>query len=595
MSVPVLTRSYNNYRDGCYVDPDLTLTSTNVQKHGVGVVGVYYLDDPRGTEGPALVVPGVKIRSGVIRDIALIADMSGNIYGFNAHPPWNLLWKHPIGRPMVTTKREDWWGINPTWSIVGAGVVDPDTGIWYLVALDSADGTAANSHYWFHAISITDGAAAYPPLPLDGVTATGPSGAVKRFGAALRKQRAALTLTNIDGRKTVYVPFGSFAESADSNLGWIIAVDVTRTPNVRTAMATGDKHVGAGVWMGGAGLSVGDDGSLHGMTGNGGFDPPGDLGECIFKLDPDLKPLQWFSPYSDAGRAGLYPTLPTASSGMQMDMGPTNAMNSMAGMMGMGAAAPSNVRKVRDQDLGSGGPLYLPKSLTGFSRNMILGAGKDGILYGADADNMGNTMPGDFAPDKIAGNYAKLLFPPYGLTFNGMGLNLAPTQLDEIPIAVGGYTRHVHGQPVAYISPDHGPMMFVQGENGPVRAFRVNEEGPPTYLACGTEIASAGMPPSGGMPGGMLALAVTEQRANTAVLWSLMPWYGDANQRVTAGRLAAYGANWVDQNGYLIKLWDSADWSINYMHCKFNVATCQSDYLFVPSYDGRVLIFGKPH
>jgi hypothetical protein len=99
------------------------------------------------------------------------------------------------------------------------------------------------------------------------------------------------------------------------------------------------------------------------------------------------------------------------------------------------------------------------------------------------------------------------------------------------------------------------------------------------------------MPPFGGMPGGMLSLAVTAQSANTAVLWSCMPWYGDANKTVTAGRLVGYAANWV-VNGNLVKLWDSADWGINYMHNKFNPPTCQADKVFVPSYDGRVLIMG---
>jgi hypothetical protein len=267
---------------------------------------------------------------------------------------------------------------------------------------------------------------------------------------------------------------------------------------------------------------------------------------------------------------------------------PNNAMASM--VMDM-AAAPSNVHRVGDQDLGSGGALYLPKSLTGYSRNILMGGGKDGILWILDADNMGNTKPGDFAPSKIAGNYAHLLYPPWGWTFNGTGINLAPTNLDELPIAVGSYTRHIHGQPVAYISPDHGLMTFIQGENGPVRAVSIDKNGAPTYLACGTEVASAGMKPPGGMPGGGLVLAVTAQKANTAVLWACMPWYGDANRTVTAGRLVAYAANWIE-NGNLIRLWDSADWGIDYKHNKFCIPTPQANYLLVPTYDGRVLVLG---
>ncbi len=90
----------------------------------------------------------------------------------------------------------------------------------------------------------------------------------------------------------------------------------------------------------------------------------------------------------------------------------------------------------------------------------------------------------------------------------------------------------------------------------------------------------------------LLAAAQAED-GNTAVLWALMPWYGNANSTVTAGRMVAYGANWVNEIGpNLIKLWDSADWGINYMHAKLNVLTPFNNRLFVPSYDGRILVMG---
>ncbi len=586
--VGVYTRSYTNYRDGAYVDPALKLTSSYVQTNGVRVIGTYQLSDPRGTEGQVLIAPGIQTSQGPT-DLAVVADMSNYIYGFSANPPFDLRWKRPLGTPMTSTIQTDMWKINPFFGVLSTGVIDPTTNLWYIVSLTTPDGTYANAVYYFHTISLVDGSAAYPPVPLSGVTYTAPSGAMKYFNAAVRKQRAALTLSINNGAKTVYIPFGSFAETADSNLGWIIAIDVSAAPTIANAWATGDRHIGAGIWMAGAGLSVGDDGSLHGMTGNGGFDPPGDLGECFFKLDSNLHVQQWFSPYSDAGRAGLDPTLPTAMSSMSMP-GMSDANNAMNAMM-PDSDATSNVHQVGDQDLGSGGPIYLAKSFTGYPINMIGGAGKDGIAYMLNADAMGNTMPNDLAPTNIGGNYAHLLCPPYGLTFSGVGLNLAPTVLDQLPIAVGGYTRHVHGQPVAYQSPDHGLLIFVQGENTPVRAFAISSTGVLTYVACGTEVASAGTLPPGGMPGGMLSLAVTAQQANTAVLWSCMPWHGNANQTVTAGRLVAYAANWIE-NGNLVKLWDSANWGINYFHNKFNIATCQSDKLFLPTYGGTVLIVG---
>jgi hypothetical protein len=265
-----------------------------------------------------------------------------------------------------------------------------------------------------------------------------------------------------------------------------------------------------------------------------------------------------------------------------MDPAPTNAVNNT-----------SNAHIVGDEDLGSGGALPLPRSLTGFTKDIIVGGGKDGIFYVLDGANLGRTQRADFAPAKITSNWAKLLSPPWAVTYNGIGLNLAPTQLDTLPSTFGGYTRHIHGSPVGYKSPDHGIMLFVQGENDTVQAVRLNADFSLTWIASGQEVASQGMPPPGGMPGGMLALTCQAEGDNTAVLWALMPWYGNANSTITPGRMVAYGANWVNEAGpTLIKLWDSADWNIQYMHAKFNILTPFNNRLFVPSYDGRILVMG---
>ena len=45
-------------------------------------------------------------------------------------------------------------------------------------------------------------------------------------------------------------------------------------------------------------------------------------------------------------------------------------------------------------------------------------------------------------------------------------------------------------------------------------------------------------------------------------------------------------------NGDLTFSNTSADWGINYMHAKFNILTPFNNRLFVPSYDGRILVMG---
>jgi hypothetical protein len=597
MTLNVVTRSFGNDRMGCCVDPTWALTSEQVQKAGVRVLGELKLDDPRGAEGQVLAVAGLTMSDGKTHNAVFVCDMSNNIYAFDADG-YALLWKKNVGKPITVTKQWDMWMINPFWGILSTPVINLASGILYCVSTSSADGTMPSAVYTLHSLNLTDGSDRAPPLVLNGASYQPPgSGPRLTLGTVPRKQRPALTLVTAGGYDTLFIPFGSFLESASTNLGWVVAVDVTSPahPSIATAWTTGSgRYTGAGIWQAGQGLSVDEDQFLHGMTGNGGFDPPtGNFGNSFFKLayrpaghggPADLKCIDWWSPYSDAGRAGDDPTLPTPSSDPpdDMDAPPTNAVNNT-----------SNAHIVGDEDLGSGGALPLPRSLTGFSKDLIVGGGKDGIFYVLDGANLGRTERADFAPDKIAANWGKLLSPPWAATYDGLGLNLAPTQLDTLPSAFGGYTRHIHGSPVGYKSPDHGIMLFVQGENGAVQAVRLNPDFSLTWIAAGQEVASQGMPPPGGMPGGMLTLTCRDEGDNTAVLWSLMPWYGNANTKVTAGRMVAYGANWVNEAGpNLIKLWDSADWGIEYMHAKFNILTPFNNRLFVPSYDGRILVLG---
>ncbi|MCJ1485728.1 hypothetical protein MMC06_005903 [Schaereria dolodes] len=148
----------------------------------------------------------------------------------------------------------------------------------------------------------------------------------------------------------------------------------------------------------------------------------------------------------------------------------------------------------------------------------------------------------------------------------------------------------MHATPVFYKSPRFGCMLFAGGENGPVRAFKLNADFTLTYLGAGAEVASAQIADPGGMPGTMITLSCNQDVEDTAVLWCLQP-YGDANKTVTSGRLIAYGADWIN-NGALVKIWDSQDWDVEFMHNKFNIPTCANGKLYVPSYDGRVMVFG---
>jgi hypothetical protein len=117
-----------------------------------------------------------------------------------------------------------------------------------------------------------------------------------------------------------------------------------------------------------------------------------------------------------------------------------------------------------------------------------------------------------------------------------------------------------------------------------------------TLLAEGAEVASANSTnPPGGMPGGFMSLSANADKPGTALLWALIP-YGDANAQITTGRFLCYDPeNFVtDQYGkpQLKVLWDSQQWNITFSHPKFNVPVVSGGKIFVPTYDGRVDVYG---
>ena len=219
-----------------------------------------------------------------------------------------------------------------------------------------------------------------------------------RFRSAGRKQRASLLLTKTGGTTAVFVGFGSLQETADTSQGWVIACR-TEPFEVAAAWASTVRFRGAGIWQAGAGLAADPDGFIYLMTGNGGFDAVTDWGESFVKLKyappsrgkkASLAVVDWWTPWTDDARSGIDPDAQFDAEGS-----PTNfrAYEKLA------KAAAQRAGEWADMDLGSGGPVLIP------SHGVVVGAGKDGILYVLDQHNMGKTKPGDL--DNPAGNYAK--------------------------------------------------------------------------------------------------------------------------------------------------------------------------------------------
>jgi hypothetical protein len=452
----------------------------------------------------------------------------------------------------------------------------------YVVCWISPDGTWGRGQHFLQAISIIDGHNVEPPLNLEGVTYDpGAGGSRQEFRSAARKQRASLLLTTAGGATTVFVAFGSLNETSNLSRGWVIACS-TKPLAVTAAWASTCKGDGAGIWQAGSGLAADSDGFIYAITGNGDFDAVTDFGECFIKLKytppvtatrGSIAVVDWWSPFTDDGRVGLDPT-----GKQEQTANPTNFR------------AYEKLEEIEwgDMDLGSGGPVLVPKL------GLLLGAGKDGVLYCLNQANLGKTQPGDMADP--ARNYARLKSPPIFFTYYPPALSAAPQDIKTLNVLYGNLTHHLHGNPVYWESLDLGPLLYCWGENGNLRAWKLNADASIQYLACGAEQASAQVAaPGGGMPGGMLTLSANGQTPHSGIVWALIP-YGDANKAVTAGRLLAYDATqfgtFADGSKQLRVLWDSERWGVTFSFNKFNLPVVANGRLIVPTYGGSVDIYG---
>lgn len=597
---PVLTRGYDNDRSGDNTNETM-LTQSVLKTFGVRrvtIIPVY--GDARGIEAQPLILPQVKTASGV-HDVMVLTSMANQIRGVDAKTGADI-WDVTVGRPIDNDADIDMYQINDHWGVLSTGVIDATTQRVYFVSWVSPDGTPAKGVYFMNVLNVKDGTAVIAPVPLDGAVS-----GTQKFSALMRKQRASLLMTNVNGRKTIFVPFGTVSEAQVGAAGWVIAFDVaSNTLSTSLALSQG---VGAGIWMSGQGLAADAAGNLYGVTGNGSFDGATDFGESVLKLQYNgsaLKVSDWWSPYSDAARVGQDPTLVTpriapsnklagTSAPSEIMRMPVNGMKTMTHGASIVTNAnangtvsvlvyptsTANERSYNDEDLGSAGGTLIEKY------GLYVAAGKDGLAYVVKTANMGGTLPADFADMKS--NCDKLASPPVWITAYPGDIDSCPQDATTLDFMPWGRTRHIHATPVQYWSPT-GLKLFVWGENSALHEWSVSKTGALSYLAQSNEYASAKITTSpGGMPGGFCTLSSNKNATGTAVLWCTIP-YGDANTQITQGRLLAYDPEHI-VNGTIPVLWDSQDWGIQFLFNKFLPPIVDGGQVYVPNYNGGVDVY----
>ncbi|MFZ0589625.1 MAG: VCBS repeat-containing protein [Bryobacteraceae bacterium] len=456
--VSVWTGHYSNARTGANLN-EVTLNTSNVNSTQFGKLFSQPVDGEIYTQ--PLYIQGVNIAGKGVHNTVYVATMNDSVYAFdadsntgaNAAPLWSVNFTNPAAGitaiPVADVEFEGYYNIHGTVGILGTPVIDQSSGTMYFVAR-----TKENGQYFqrLHALDITSGAER-PNSPVV-ITASVPGSGydavngVVTFNSLLENQRPALALSN----GVVYIAWASL-DDRDPFHGWVMGYNATSLQQVAVFNDTPNGGRG-GIWQAGNGPAIDASGSLYFMSGNGDWDGETNFGSSIIKFNPSLTPTDFFTP-----------------SDWQNE-------------------------NTQDLDLGSSGPLLIPGT------NLVVGGGKEGILYAAPTSSLGHLQT-----------------------------DSSTTQAFQATVG------HIHGTPVYWQSPSQGPLLYVWGERSTLRAFHFNGS---TFDVTPVMQSTFTAPP--GMPGGMLSISANGSQAGTGILWAEIPVNSDAEQADVPGILRAFDA-----------------------------------------------------
>ena len=393
---PVLTQHNNNARTGAYTTETI-LTPANVNQSTFGKLFSYPVDGR--VYAQPLYVPGVAISGKGTHNVVYIATEHDSVYAFdadsnggsNATPLWQITLLDAAhgataGATTVPTGDVSTSDIVPEIGITSTPVIDPSTGTIYVVG-KTKEGTVSSPTYVqrLHALDITTGAEKFGgPVKISASvsgTGNGSSGGVLAFDPKWHNNRSGLLLQN----GVVYIAYGSHGDNGPWH-GWMFSYSASTLKQLSVFCTTASGS-GSGVWMAGAGIAAdvidavnSPYGRMFIATGNGSYNAT--------------------TPYTNAMSYGDDMIRLDLSGGVmtvQDSFTPWNQANLNAG----------------DQDLASGGILLLPDQTVGGHTHLLVQAGKQGVLYLVDRDNMsGFNTPNDKVVQEIGGQVGGLWSVP---------------------------------------------------------------------------------------------------------------------------------------------------------------------------------------
>src|SRR5579859_579389 len=344
----VLTQHNDNSRSGAYT-AETTLTPASVSAN----FGFLY---KRAVDGDIVSQPlymrGVRTAAG-LKNLIFITTSKNNIYAFDADstdadPTHGLVWQVNLcssKQMSICESPSGYIGITST------PVIDPSTNTLYVVARCSdGSGSATDGAIYLHALNVADHSDRVPPVQ---IKATDPLNTSVKFNFHCQRQRPGLLLSN----HVIYAGFATFScdgfcSKTEPYRGWLLGYrdsDLQQVAVFDTSPGAGQ----AGIWQTGNGVAAADDGSIYFETGNAPTSEP--LQDSFVKLSP------------------------TGPNGLTLAMKPFHPND-------------ADILSAGDTDLGSGGPMLLPKG-------RLIGGGKQGRYYVLDQGTM--NLSQDSTPDSL--------------------------------------------------------------------------------------------------------------------------------------------------------------------------------------------------
>jgi hypothetical protein len=377
-------------RDGAN-SREYALTPSNVNAAGFGKLAACKVDG--AIYGQPLWAANLTV-AGAKHNVVFVATQNDSLYAFDADSSACVkLWQANLvdtthGAAAGETSvpygllGNGTGDIKPEIGVTGTPVIDPSTGILYVVS--KSTNTAQTSFYQrVHAIDfLTGNEKPGSPMLISGTAAgDGDGTATVTFNSKQELQRPGLAFVN----GNVYIAWGSH-EDQSPYYGWMMGYHYNGTSFSQTAVfnAAPNKNTGAGalgkgagIWMSGGAPAADSSGNLYVLTGNGIFDvtnpspPNDDYGDSLLKLSPSL-------------------TLPTLGGSTD----PAFYLTPYA----------QGTDNTSDYDFGAGGAAILA-DLPGTSpiQHLLICGGKGGQLYVVNRDNLGGLDSMDHFPRVYTG------------------------------------------------------------------------------------------------------------------------------------------------------------------------------------------------